>query len=39
MELKFRKLQIWKLKQGFKSRKLKQRFKSIKLKQRFKYEN
>jgi hypothetical protein len=36
MELKFGKLQIWKLKQGFKSGKLKQIFKSGKLKQRFK---
>jgi hypothetical protein len=39
MELKFRKLQIWKLKQGFKFGKSKQRFKSGKLKQRFKSGN
>jgi hypothetical protein len=36
MELKFGKLQIWKLKQGFKSGKSKQIFKSGKLRQRFK---
>jgi hypothetical protein len=38
MEFKFRKLQIWKLKQGFKSGKSEQKFKSGKSKQRFESE-